>query len=46
MEIVGIALIIMVVLFSWPQCASIPPDPEADEEQERYIAEWKRRHEK
>lgn len=44
MEIVGVALIMMVVLFSWVLCAAIPPDPEEDEEQERYIAEWERRH--
>ena len=46
MEIVGVALIMLVVLFSWVLCASIPTDPEENEEQERYIAEWKRRHRK
>lgn len=46
MEIVGIALIITVVLFSWALCVAIPPDPEEDKEQERYIAEWERRHRK
>lgn len=44
MEIVGVALIMMVVLFSWALCASVSKNPEEDEEQERYIAEWKRRH--
>lgn len=44
MEIVGVALIMTVVLFSWIICAAIPPGPEEDEEQERYIAEWERRH--
>lgn len=44
MEIVGVALIMMVVLFGWVLCAAIPPDPEEDKEQERYVAEWERKH--
>ena len=44
MEIVGVTIIMMVVLFSWVLCAAIPPDPEENEEQERYLAEWERKH--
>lgn len=29
----------------WALCASIPPDPEEDEEQERYLKEWRKKHE-
>ena len=46
MEIVGVALIMMIILFSWALCQSIPPDPKEDEEQERYLAEWERRYRK
>lgn len=46
MEIVGILLILTVLFICWALCASIPTDPQEDEEQERYLAEWERRHRK
>lgn len=33
-------------LLCWTLCASIPPDPGEDEEQERCLEEWERKHEK
>lgn len=46
MEIVFIAFIVVAGLICWALCASIPKDPEDDEEQGKYLKEWERRKRK
>lgn len=44
MEIAGIVLILTALFICWALCASIPSDPEEDEEQEKYLKEWREKH--
>lgn len=46
MIIVFISLLAVAESICWALCASITPEPGEDEEQERYLAEWERKHEK
>lgn len=46
MIIVFASLLIPVGLMLWALCKSTSKDPRKDEEQERYLAEWERRHRK
>ena len=46
MIIAFISFLAIAELLCWILCMSIPPDPGEDEEQERYLTEWERRHRK
>ena len=46
MIIVFISLFIPVGLVFWALCKAAPRDPYEDEEQEKYLEEWRRRHRK
>lgn len=41
-----ISFLAIAGLTCWALCASIPLYPGEDEEQERYLTEWERRHRK
>ena len=43
---VAIVTGIIVAVAGWAICTSIPHDPGEDEEQEKYLEDWKRRHRK
>lgn len=43
-KLIPFILFVAAGLLCWAICASIPPDPEEDEEQERYLEEWERKH--
>ena len=43
---VAIVTGIIMAVAGWAICASIPHDPAEDEEQEKYLEDWKRRHRK
>ena len=44
MIIVAIITLLVIAGIGWAICSSIPHDPEEDEEQEKYLKEWKRRN--
>lgn len=46
MIIVAIITFLVVVGIEWAICASIPHDPAEDEEQEKYLKEWREKHKK
>lgn len=43
---VAIITLLVIAGIGWVICASIPHDPGEDEEQEKYLEDWKRRHRK
>ena len=43
---VAIVTVIIMSVAGWAICASIPHDPAEDEEQEKYLKEWKEKHKK
>lgn len=46
MIIVAVVTFLVILGIDWAICAAIPRDPYEDQEQERYLAEWGRKHEK
>lgn len=46
MIIVAIITLLVIAGIGWAICTSIPHDPGEDEEQEKYLEDWKRRHRK
>lgn len=43
---VAIVTGIIVAVAGWAICASVPHDPVEDEEQEKYLKEWREKHKK
>lgn len=43
---VAIVTAIIMAAAGWSICASIPHDPAEDEEQEKYLKEWREKHKK
>ena len=43
---VAIVTGIIMAVAGWTICASIPRDPAKDEEQEKYLKEWREKHKK
>ena len=46
MIIVAIITLLVIAGIGWAICASIPHDPEENEEQEKYLKEWREKHKK
>ena len=46
MIVVAIITILVIAGIGWAICAAIPSEPGEDEEQEKYIQEWRRSHKK
>lgn len=46
MIIVFVSLFVPVGLICWALCKATPKDPREDEEQIKYLEEWRRRHRK
>lgn len=44
MIIVAIITFLVVVGIEWAICAAIPREPWEDEEQEKYLKEWREKH--
>lgn len=44
MIIVAIITLLVIAGIGWAICASIPHDPAEDEEQEKYLKEWREKH--
>ena len=42
----AIVTVIIMAVAEWAICASIPHDPAEDEEQEKYLKEWREKHKK
>lgn len=43
---VAIVTVIIMAVAGWAICASILHDPAEDDEQEKYLKEWKEKHKK
>ena len=43
---VAIVTVIIMAVAGWAICTSIPHDPAEDEEQEKYLKEWREKHKK
>ena len=42
--IIAIIILLAIAATGYIICASVPNDPREDEEQERYLKEWKEKH--
>lgn len=42
--IIAIIVLLAIVATGYIICASVPNDPREDEEQEKYLKEWKEKH--
>ena len=42
----AIVTVIIMAVAGWAICASIPHDPAEDDEQEKYLKEWREKHKK